>query len=237
MVVVVEVVVEVVVAAVEHNKIKNGVIYNTKMNKKIFFRTIAIAIIFGLISGGLASFFILNLQSSTEEDLIKDFYLTENSIHVSPHHIRKAMDKGESDFILVDVRSQEEYEEEHIIGAINIPAYKDPDTSAYGDVERIVNAFQELKENNPDKDLIVYCYSIPCMSGMKVGLMLAENDIYVQQLGVGWNEWRYFWTLWNHEHEWGLTNVEDYVISGEEPGVPEIKTDSTSCLIEGEFAC
>ena len=57
-----EVVVEVVVAAVEHNKIKNGVIYNTKMNKKIFFRTIAIAIIFGLISGGLASFFILNLQ-------------------------------------------------------------------------------------------------------------------------------------------------------------------------------
>jgi rhodanese-related sulfurtransferase len=208
-----------------------------KMSKKIFFKTIVWAIVFGLISGGLASFFILNIQSPSEEELITDYYLTENAVHVSPHHIRKAMDKGESDFILVDVRSQEEYEEEHIIGAVSIPAYKDPDTSDYDDVERIVNAFQELIEDNPDKDIIIYCYSLPCMSGRKVGLMLAENDIYVQQLGVGWNEWRYFWTLWNHEHEWDLTNVEDYVISGEEPGVPEIKNDSTTCLIEGEFGC
>ena len=207
------------------------------MSKKIFFKTIVWAIVFGLISGGLASFFILNIQSPSEEELITDYYLTENAVHVSPHHIRKAMDKGESDFILVDVRSQEEYEEEHIIGAVSIPAYKDPDTSDYDDVERIVNAFQELIEDNPDKDIIIYCYSLPCMSGRKVGLMLAENDIYVQQLGVGWNEWRYFWTLWNHEHEWDLTNVEDYVISGEEPGVPEIKNDSTTCLIEGEFGC
>jgi len=160
------------------------------MSKKIFFKTIVWAIVFGLISGGLASFFILNIQSPSEEELITDYYLTENAVHVSPHHIRKAMDKGESDFILVDVRSQEEYEEEHIIGAVSIPAYKDPDTSDYDDVERIVNAFQELIEDNPDKDIIIYCYSLPCMSGRKVGLMLAENDIYVQQLGVGWNEWR-----------------------------------------------
>ncbi len=120
-----------------------------------------------------------------------------------------------------NLRSQEEYEREHIMGAVSIPAYKDPDTSAYGDVRRIVNSFQELKKNNPDKDIIVYCYSMPGMTSRKIGKMLAENDIYVRLLGIGWNEWRYFWNMRNHEHEWDVTNVEDYVSSGKEPGIPE----------------
>ena len=69
----------------------------------------------------------------------KEFYDTENAIHVSPHGLRKKMTKGETDsFVLVDLRSEEEYTKEHIITAINIPAYKDPDTSAYDDVDRIL---------------------------------------------------------------------------------------------------
>lgn len=158
-------------------------------------KIIVLAIIFGSLSGALSAFVVLNLQISNQEDLIKDFYLTENAVHVSPHSIRKAMDKGDNSFILVDLRSQEEYEREHIIGAVSIPAYKDPDTSAYGDVERIINSFKELKASNPGKDLIVYCYSIPCMTGRKVGSMLAKNGIFVKHLGIGWNEWRHFWNL------------------------------------------
>jgi rhodanese-related sulfurtransferase len=199
-------------------------------------KIILLAIIFGAISGALVSLVVLNLQPG-KEDLMRDFYLTENYIHVSPHGLRKHMDKGDDDFILVDLRSQEEYEKEHIIGAVNIPAYRDPDTSAYGDVERIVSMFKSLQERNPDKDLIVYCYSIPCMTGRKIGKMLAEHGIYVKQLGIGWNEWRYYWELWNHEHEWDQTDVEDYIISGPEPGTPKLKIDSEICDIEGEFGC
>jgi hypothetical protein len=165
-----------------------------------------------------------------EEALLRDYYATEVAAHVSPHHLRKAMGKGDDSFILVDLRSAEEYEREHIKGAINIPAYKTPDKSAYGDVERIVGAFSELPE---DKDIIVYCYSIPCMTGRKIGNMLAENDIYVKQLGIGWNEWRYYWDLWNHEHEWAKTNVDDYVESG-----PNAQSTQPldSCVV-GEFGC
>ena len=75
-----------------------------------------------------------------------------------------------------------------------------------------MNSFRELRAANPDKDFIVYCYSIPCMTGRKVGKMLVDHDIYVKHLGIGWNEWRYFWTLWNHAHEWNQTNVMDYNI-------------------------
>lgn len=196
-----------------------------------------IAILFGAISGGVAAYTILNNQATEQSDLVKEFYQTETAVHVSPHHIRKGMDKGDDTFVLVDLRSQEEYEREHVIGAMNIPAYKDPNTSAYGDVERIVNSFKELKENNPEKDLIVYCYSIPCMTGRKVGNMLAENEIYVKHLGVGWNEWRYDWTAWNHEHEWDVTNVEDYVIAGSEPGTPKLNEASEPCKIGNELGC
>src|SRR3989338_4474269 len=198
------------------------------------FKIIILAIVFGALAGALSTFILLNFQTPSQEDLIKDFYLNENAVHVSPHSIRKAMDKGDSSFILVDLRSQEEYEEEHIIGAVSIPAYKDPDTSAYGDVERIVNSFKELKSQNPDKDIVVYCYSIPCMTGRKIGKILAEHGIYVKHLGIGWNEWRYLWTLWNHEHEWNVAIADEYVASGTEPG--EFKgTRIISPCVEGQF--
>ena len=203
--------------------------------KKETLTIILLAIIFGALSGMLTTLLIPDQDS--EEELIKDFYAAENAVHVSPHHIRKGMDKGDSSFILVDLRSEEEYIEEHVIGAINIPAYKDRDHSDYGAVERIVTSFKELRSENPNKEIIVYCYSIPCMTGRKVGNMLAENDIYVKHLGVGWNEWRYYWDLWNHPHELDSTPVEDYVISGKDPGVPELKVNSTVCPIEGPLGC
>ncbi len=196
---------------------------------------IIILIIISGLSGAIASIAVNSINTKNKENnLIKDFYLTETNVHVSPHHLRKEMDKGDIDFILVDLRSQEEYEREHIIGAINIPAYETPDKSAYNDVDRIVNSFSNLPK---DKDIIVYCYSIPCMTGRKIGNMLAEHGIYVKQLGIGWNEWRYYWQLWNHEHEWNITNVEDYIYIGSEPGIPKNKTNSTVCNIEGEFGC
>ena len=200
-------------------------------------KLLILIIILSAIVGALANLVVSNFHTLSKEDRIKDFYLTENEVHVSPHHIRKAMTKEDNSFIMVDLRSQEEYEREHIIGAVSIPAYKTPDKSAYGDVERIVNSFRELENKNPNKEIIIYCYSIPCMTGRKVGKMLAENDIYVKELGVGWNEWRYFWTLWNHPHEWNTTKVEDYVISGAEPGQIKEGLISKTCPIEGELGC
>ena len=67
---------------------------------------------------------------------------------------------------------------------------------------------------------------------------MAENDIYVQTLGIGWNEWRYFWTLWNHPHEWNVTNVEDYLFSGEEQGTFKLNgTKPKVCPTDGAFGC
>jgi len=194
-----------------------------------------LVMIISVIVGSASSLIVFNIQYKS--NLINEFYDIENEVYVSPHGLRKHMDQGGTDFILVDLRSQEEYEKEHIIGAINIPAYRNPDTSAYEDVDRIVAMFRSLQDGNPGKNIVVYCYSIPCMTGRKVGKMLIEHGIYVKQLGIGWNEWRYYWNLWNHEHEWNQTKAEDYTYSGTEPGVPKLKLNSTVCDISGELGC
>ena len=173
------------------------------------------------------------LEDKSEEELRAEFYAVETAVSVSPHHVRKGMAKGDDSFILVDLRSQEEYEEEHITGAVNVPAYKNRDKSDYGAVERIVREFEELINENPGKDIIVYCYSGPCMTGRKVGKVLADNEIYVKHLGIGWNEWRYHWTIWNHAHEWQETDVLDYVISGSDLGEMEGVKKVKGCGVDG----
>ena len=173
-------------------------------------------------------------KQKAPEELIKDYYAAETLVMVSPHHLRKAISKGKTaDFILVDLRSQAEYQRAHIAGAINIPAYKDPDHSDYGAVERIVGAFSTLPQ---DKEIIVYCYSAPCMTGRKVGKMLTDHGIYVRHLGIGWNEWRYHWQTWNHEHEWDQTKVEGYIHRGGDAASGQ-QEEGSPCGLNQPFGC
>lgn len=192
-----------------------------------------LTIFLALIAGFAGSLLADAVLAPTNKSLIRDFYATENAVHVSPHGLRKKIQEGKLDVTLVDLRSAEEYEKEHIVGAISIPAYKDPDHSDYDAVDRIQSAFAALPK---DKKIVVYCYSMPCMTGRKIGQMLSEHGIYVQHLGIGWNEWRHFWTLWNHEHEWKKTNVLDFVATGAEPGTFKGTPSITPCM-EGEFGC
>ncbi len=198
-----------------------------------FIKTIGLPVLFGVLLGVSAVLLTERFQAPDKEGLITEFYKVENAVHVSPHGLRKLMDKGDESFVLVDLRSSIEYEKAHIVGAINIPAYSDPDTSAYGEKERIIEAFQKLPKG---KDIIVYCYSMACMTGRKIGLMLAEQRIYVKHLGIGWNEWRYHWELWNHEHEWDKMKAEEYIVSGREPGKLVPKELPAPCGV-GEFGC
>ncbi len=201
------------------------------------FKVILIALFAGFLAGGSAAYMLKAPQKLSNNDLIREFYLTENAVHISPHSLRKKMDKGYKNFILVDLRSPQEYEQEHIIGAINIPTYKDPNTSISLDheqeeKERLIGQFRELDFS---KEIITYCYSMPCMTGRKVGKLLAENNIYVKTLNIGWNEWKYYWGLWNHDVEVKV-NPMDYVASGKEPGEPKVRELPSPCG-KGEFSC
>lgn len=216
------------------------IISNNKRNMnftKKEFLLVAVSIVLSV----LASSIIQNLvnretKKEAEEQLIKDYYDTENLVSVSPHGMRLKMDAGEFNSILVDLRSAEEYELGHITGAVNIPAYKDKNTPDYGAVERIVKSFELIPK---DKEIITYCYSIVCMTSRKVGKMLAEHGIFVKHLNIGWNEWKNDWQSWNHQHEWFVTWPYQYITAGKEPGEIKVRKDNVEnagCPANG-FGC
>lgn len=195
---------------------------------------LVIIFIIGTLIGQLGVILIeKKFLAPDDKELIAQYYDTENLVSVSPHGLRGKMDVGDTSFVLVDLRSAEEYEKEHITGAINIPAYSDKDHSAYDDVDRIVESFKNLPDNT---DVITYCYSSACMTSRKIGKMLADHKIYVKHLNIGWNEWRYDWNSWNHEHEWDGTKPEDYISTGKEPGKLEMHGIPGQCT-EGNFGC
>ncbi len=199
------------------------------INTRIFIVLFVVSAVAGILGGIFADV----LFSKSERKLIKEFYEIENAAYVSPHSIRKHM--GDDSIVLVDLRSMEEYETAHIVEAVSIPAYKNPNESAYEDTERIVNKFRNLIAKDTDRDIVVYCYSMPCMTGRKVGQMLAEHGIYVKHLGIGWQEWRYYWNLWNHDGE-DPVDPADYIASGSEPGIFTGK-GGRACPIGGDFGC
>lgn len=205
------------------------------MKKNIIYITSACISL--LVSGTAIG--IYHATQQTESQLQTQYYRSEVATLESPHGIRKAIQQRKNDFILVDVRSAQEYTQEHIIGAVNVPVYRDPDTSAYDEEDRIVMEFQNVIRNNPGKRVIIYCYSSSCMSGRKIGNMLTRHGIFVKELGIGWNEWRYDWNMWNYPHEWETTRVEDYIYSGEEAGA-YTKLDGISesgCSLSTSFEC
>jgi len=185
---------------------------------------IAITVIIGIVLGTMGSFLAVTYAMNTSQQRYKDFYDTENLVSVSPATIKQKMDTGVHDYILVDLRSAAEYDQEHIIGAINIPGTQN--------ITSMVDAFRQLPAN---KDIILYCYSAACTLSRQVGQILAQNGIFAKHLNIGWSEWRYHWDLWNPESN--VTENMSYIQQGSEPGVPVLSNDTSSCYASGGLGC
>lgn len=175
----------------------------------------------GLI-GGIAGGFLINNfnQNESAQSRIRNFYEDEMATVVSPQTVKEYIDKNDDSYILVDLRSKAEYDKEHIKSALNIPAVS-------LSKDQIIAAFQRLPK---DKQIIVHCYSFACTLGRQIGRLLSQNNIFVKEMDVGWNEWRYHWDLWNIGA--GPLDGKEYIVSGAtDPNAPILP-----CTV-GEFSC
>lgn len=95
---------------------------------------------------------------------------------ISRDELKGMMDSGES-FVLVNVLDNEDYENEHICGSINIP------------VEYIEDDAKDLI--GKDETVIVHCYSPGCEAGKEAADIL-ENLGYkdVRTFEGGIEEWK-----------------------------------------------
>jgi rhodanese-related sulfurtransferase len=191
----------------------------------------------GFILGALTVYLAITSVSSsvpTEEDKIAAYYANTAATLVSPHNVRERMSSSKNNYVLIDTRAVEDYERGHIVTAINI----DTGTGGEKTTDDVLREFRTVIEENPNKEIIIYCYSASCMNGRKVGNFLANNGVFVKELTIGWNEWRYNWRTWNYDTEWDTYDVDDFWVAGTEPGgVPDSGKSITPCSIEGELSC
>lgn len=187
--------------------------------KKQIFLTMVFCVFVGCV-GAIVGISVYKHLESTPEARMRSFYEDEMATVVSPQTVKKYIDEKNKQYILVDLRSQAEYEKEHVIGAINIPATTMNEA-------QLVASFKRL---GTKKEIIVHCYSAYCTLGRQVGLTLARKGIYVKEMTIGWSEWRYHWDLWNPGAD--INDGKAYIVSGKiDPNAPIIP-----CTV-GEFSC
>lgn len=187
------------------------------LNEKIKLNIFLIVIFVVAFSGFFLGVIFTNNILSTPDAKIAKYYSIESEVSVSPSTFIRDLRNGYKSGLLVDLRTVSQYEEAHLVTAINIPATQMSS-------KELVEAFRELPK---DKPIITYCYSSYCTLSTSVGKTLADNGIFVKHLTAGW-----------HELE---RDFSEFLVSGLEPGElsAELMNKDTTCLVDatGEFSC
>ena len=106
---------------------------------------------------------------------LEAFFKAKLAAECGPHDVKRRQAAYDTNFILLDVREREAFEEEHIKGAVNIPASALP---------------TRLKELPKHKEIITYCWSVTCTLAPRTALLLASKGYRVKELVGGIGEWK-----------------------------------------------
>ncbi len=120
---------------------------------------------------------------------------------------------GSDDYLLIDIRTLEEYENGHIKTALSMPVYGTELVDENGEVDsgRIRKA---VNENFGNKEMIiVYGHSQHSELSRKVADSIGGKAV---ALGVGWNEWAHFKQWWVPERLWNDVDLSNFVQVREE---------------------
>lgn len=110
---------------------------------------------------------------------------------------------------LVDIRRNEEYKAEHIMGAINIPVEtKAEDQNEISNKKEVLEAFKKLDSK---KEIVIYGDNSYSSKPIKTAALLTQKGIPVQVMSVGWNEFRHLTNFWLPEHLWNKVLIIDFL--------------------------
>lgn len=182
---------------------------------KIDFKVLVICIVVSAVFGALAGFLASQLAPKSEQQLIGEFYATENAATMSPVDYLDNLQSNGTKVSLVDLRIKSDYEASHLVGAVNIPAQN-------MSTEQLISAFKGLPQGRP---ILTYCYSEDCTLSQNVGLVLSQSGIYAKHLTAGWIEIQ--------------SEYPSYIISGSAPGtLNEVPANGGICgASNSTFSC
>lgn len=115
--------------------------------------------------------YIDNIRLNTRT--AEEFFSRKLAFTLGPVELQKMME--ENKVKLIDVRRREDFVEEHIPGAINIPK------------DELVERFNKLST----KDVhVVYCYNQQCHLAAAAALILSKNSYPTMELEGGFDTWK-----------------------------------------------
>jgi rhodanese-related sulfurtransferase len=106
---------------------------------------------------------------------LKRYFALKLAAELGPHNVKRLMDSGAQDFVILDVRSPDGYREGHVPGAINIPFEELP---------------TRLKELRKHREIISYCWNVTCLLCTKASYVLASKGYHAREMLGGIESWR-----------------------------------------------
>ena len=103
----------------------------------------------------------------------REFFEDKMSFTTGPVELDRAL-KAHEDINVIDVRAEEDYQKEHIPGAINLPHER-------------WDSFEGLDKNRSN---ILYCYSQVCHLAALAACQFAAAGFPVMELEGGFDGWR-----------------------------------------------
>jgi len=128
---------------------------------------------------------------------LKEYLEIEQSVFLDPLELIDLIKNRNQEFVLIDLRENKYFQEEHIKRALSfsVKTLKD-----------------ELKMYH-NKLVILYGQTGYSKETRITAIDLINNGYQVKILSIGWNEFRHFKTLWVPESLWDSLNPDDYVES------------------------
>jgi rhodanese-related sulfurtransferase len=117
-------------------------------------------------------------HSTSRHSNVADFFATKLEAEWGPYDLKRALDARSQDIVVLDTRTSDAFDEEHIPQAINIPT------------EQLAQRLSELPKS---KEVVPYCWSITCHLATRAALLLAQKGYRVHELVGGIEHWK------NHE--------------------------------------
>ena len=106
---------------------------------------------------------------------LKRYFALKLAAELGPHNVKRLIDLGSRDFVLLDVRSREGYREGHLPGAINIPFEELP---------------TRMKALPKDQEIISYCWNATCLLCTKAAYVLASKGYHAREMIGGVESWK-----------------------------------------------
>ena len=107
---------------------------------------------------------------------LAQYFRMKLAAELGPHNVKRLLDTGARDVVVLDVRSREGYNEGHLPGAVHIP-------------------FDELparaRELSKGKTVIPYCWDVTCTLSAKAAYVLATKGYRVQEMLGGIEDWKH----------------------------------------------